>query len=59
MLLDFLCELYYDARIHEHHSLSNSSETKLTNFNNTYCIQDPKDRSAFAALYQVTRSPED
>jgi len=19
MLLDFLCELYYDARIHEHH----------------------------------------
>jgi len=25
-LLDFLCELYYDARIHEHQIVTHSSE---------------------------------
>jgi hypothetical protein len=32
ILLDFLCELYYDARIHEHHVFSNTCEINDLSF---------------------------
>jgi len=54
ILLDFLCELYYDARIHEHQDFTfTAGNHNLEGFASLFCCLLPKLNKHFSCLEEI------